>query len=237
VKAASISLGAEPELTPARKGEILFNDATSCLEKWQSCATCHPGNARVDGISWDLLNDGIGNPKQTKSLLLAHKTGPAMITGVRPDAETAVRAGMKYIQFAARPEQDAVAIDEYLKSLKPLPSPHLKLNASGKAELSDAARRGEGLFVKAQCATCHSGPHYSDQKKYDVGLGTGSERGTAFVTPTLVEIWRTSPYLYDGRAATMKDVLTKFNKDNKHGVTSDLTEEQINDLAEYVLSQ
>jgi hypothetical protein len=34
----------------------------------------------------------------------------------------------------------------------------------------------------------------------------------------------------------MKDVLTKFNKDNKHGVTSDLTDEQINDLAEFVLS-
>ena len=34
----------------------------------------------------------------------------------------------------------------------------------------------------------------------------------------------------------MKDVLTNCNKDNRHGLTSDLTDEQINDLAEFVLS-
>jgi YVTN family beta-propeller protein len=235
LKATSISLGAEPEWTLTRKGEMLFHDASCCLQKWQSCATCHPG-ARADGINWDLLNDGIGNSKQTKSLLLAHQTGPAMITGIRPDAETAVRAGIRYIEFSVRSEQDAVAIDEYLKSLKPVPSPYLKKNTFGKTELSEAAKRGEELFVKARCADCHSGPNYTDQKKYDIGLGTGSERDASFVTPTLVEIWRTAPYLYDGRAATIKDVLTKCNKDNRHGLTSDLTDEQINDLAEFALS-
>jgi YVTN family beta-propeller protein len=234
-KVASISLGVEPELTLARKGEMLFHDASCCLQKWQSCATCHP-DARVDGINWDLLNDGIGNPKQTKSLLFSHQTPPVMITGIRPDAETAVRAGIRYIQFSVRPEEDAVAMDEYLKSLKPIPSPYLKTNASGKTELSDAAKRGEALFAKARCADCHSGPYYTDQKKYNVGLGVGREKDTLFYTPALVEIWRTAPYLYDGRAATMKDVLKKYNKDNKHGLTSDLTDEQIDDLAEFVLS-
>ena len=234
-KVVSIALGVEPELTQARKGEILFYDAANCLQKWQSCATCHPG-ARADGINWDLLNDGVGNPKQTKSLLLSHLTPPVMITGIRPNAETAVRTGMKYIQFSMRPEQDAIAMDEYLKSLKPVPSPYLKLNASGKPELSDAAKRGETLFEKARCAACHSGQYYTDLKKYNVGLGVGSEKDVAFDTPALIEIWRTAPYLYDGRAATMKDVLTKFNKDNKHGATSDLTDQQINDLAEYILS-
>ncbi len=235
-KVSSISLGVEPELTLARKGEMLFHDASCCYQKWQSCSTCHPADARGDGINWDLLNDGIGNPKQTKSLLLSHETTPAMITGIRPDAETAVRAGLKYIQFSARPEEDAVAMDEYLKSLKPIPSPYLKMNASGKTELSEAAKRGKELFVKARCADCHNGQYYTDQKKYNVGLGTGREKDTLFDTPSLVEIWRTAPYLYDGRAAAIKDVLTKFNKDNRHGSTSDLTDEQLNDLAEFVLS-
>jgi DNA-binding beta-propeller fold protein YncE/cytochrome c peroxidase len=234
-KVTSISLGAEPEMTLARKGEMLFHDASCCFQKWQSCATCHPG-ARADGINWDLLNDGVGNPKQTKSLLLTHETPPVMVTGIRPNAETAVRTGMKYIQFSSRPEQDAVAISDYLKSLKPIPSPYLKKNAAGKAELSDAAKRGEELFAKARCTDCHSGPYLTDQKKYNIGVGTGRDKDTAFDTTSLVEIWRTAPYLYDGRAATMKDVLTTFNKDNKHGVTSTLTESQINDLAEFVLS-
>ncbi len=233
--AVSISLGAEPEMTIARKGEILFHDASLCLQKWQSCATCHP-NARADGINWDLLNDGTGNPKQTKSLLLSHKTAPVMITGIRPDAETAVRAGIRYIQFSVRPEQDAAAIDEYLKSLKPVLSPYLKKNSSGKIEFSEAAKRGEKIFSSARCSDCHSGQYYTDQKKYNIGAGTGSEKDTSFDTPSLVEIWRTAPYLYDGRAATIKDVLKKFNKDNRHGVTSDLSDDQINDLAEFVLS-
>ena len=60
-----------------RKGERLFNDATLCHQGWQSCASCHP-DGRTDGLNWDLLNDGIGNPKNTKSLLLASEKPPEM---------------------------------------------------------------------------------------------------------------------------------------------------------------
>ena len=66
---------------PVRKGEFYFHDATICFQGWQSCSSCHPGDARADGLNWDLLNDGIGNPKNTKSLLLAHQTPPAMWLG------------------------------------------------------------------------------------------------------------------------------------------------------------
>lgn len=227
----SLALDSRKEMGPVRKGEMFFNDADLCFQQWQSCASCHPGQARVDAINWDLLNDGIGNPKNTKSLLLSHVTPPVMVTGIRQDAETAVRSGIRYIQFAVRAEEDAVAIDEYLKSLEPLPSPYLV-----KGKLSRAAKRGEWLFKETGCAHCHSGQYDTDLKKYDVGTGTGREKGGEFDTPTLIEVWRTAPYLYDGRAATMKEVLTTFNKDDKHGKTSDLTETQINDLVEYILS-
>jgi YVTN family beta-propeller protein len=232
----SVNLGNEPEMTGARKGEMLFNDASLCFQKWQSCATCHPSHGRVDGINWDLLNDGIGNPKQTKSLLYSHRTAPAMISGIRPDAETAVRAGIRYIQFTERPEEEAAAIDAYLKSLEPVASPYLKKAAGGKTYLSASAQRGKALFTMADCAGCHSGRFYTDQKKHAIGLAAGNERGPAFDTPALVEIWRTAPYLYDGRAATIQEMLTKFNPNDMHGATSDLTEEQIRDLAAYVLS-
>jgi cytochrome c peroxidase len=58
-----------------------------------------------------------------------------------------------------------------------------------------------------------------------------------FDTPTLVEMWRTAPYLYDGRAATMKEALTTYNTNDEHGMTSDLNEQEITDLVEFVLSQ
>ena len=74
-------------------------------------------------------------------------------------------------------------------------------------------------------------------QEYDVGTGDGGDKGRKFDTPSLVEIWRTAPYLYDGRAATIKDVVTTFNPEDKHGRTSDLSEREIKDLVEFVLSQ
>jgi len=50
-------------------------------------------------------------------------------------------------------------------------------------------------------------------------------------------VWRTAPYLFDGRAVTMLEVLTKFNPKDTHGATSKLSKQQIADLAEYVLSR
>jgi hypothetical protein len=73
--------------------------------------------------------------------------------------------------------------------------------------------------------------------KYDIGTGKDTEKNLAFDTPTLVELWRTGPYLVDGRAATMEEVLTKHNPEDKHGETSSLNEQQIDDLAEFILSQ
>jgi cytochrome c peroxidase len=123
-------------------------------------------------------------------------------------------------------------MDAYLKSLKPVPSPYLV-----KGKLSKSAKRGQKVFEKAGCARCHKGPLYTDLQKYDIGLGEGKDDSREFDTPTLVEIWRTAPYLYDGRALTIEEVLTKYNPGDKHGTTSNLTKGEIGDLAEFVLSQ
>jgi YVTN family beta-propeller protein len=217
-----------------RKGEFYFHDATICFQGWQSCSSCHPGQARVDGLNWDLLNDGIGNPKNTKSLLLAHQTPPAMSMGVRETAETAVRAGIRHILFTVQPEEVPAAIDAYLKSLKPLPSSGL---VNGR--LSASARRGEKLFQdrKVGCVKCHPPGLLTDLQTYDVGTrGRFDQPTDRFDTPTLVEAWRTAPYLHDGSAATIREVLTTSNPRDEHGKTSHLTPQQLEDLAAYVLS-
>ncbi|MFC1762132.1 hypothetical protein ACFL6U_08630 [Planctomycetota bacterium] len=115
------------------------------------------GQKVSDALNWDLMNDGIGNPKNTKSLLLSHATPPAMAGGARNSAEDAVRSGIRFIQFAHRPDEDARAIDAYLKSLTPIPSPYLVKGRSSPTELSQTARRGKQLFVRAGCASCHPG--------------------------------------------------------------------------------
>ncbi|HAO78796.1 MAG TPA: cell surface protein, partial [Verrucomicrobia subdivision 3 bacterium] len=148
----------------------------------------------MDGMNWDLLNDGIGNPKNTKNMLFVHKMPPVMNLGVRTNAETAVRAGIKFILFTNQPEAVAVSIDEYLKSLKPVPSPYL---VHGK--LSAAAERGKKIFSQAGCMDCHVPGLYTDLHPHDVGTRAAHDRpADTFYTPTLIEVWRTAPYLHKG---------------------------------------
>lgn len=225
-----IKIGCEPEMSSVRRGEAYFCDAAFCFQSWQSCISCHPG-VRSDGLNWDLMNDGLGNPKNTKSLVLSHVTPPSMITGIRASAEIAVRAGISHIQFAERPEADAEDIDSYLKSLSPLKSPYLV-----KGKLSSRAKVGARLFIEAQCSSCHLGQYYTDCRKWDVGTGVDSETNIEFDTPSLREVWRTSPYLYNGAAKDIKEVLTKLNPDDRHGNTSKLSQYELDCLSEYVLS-
>jgi cytochrome c peroxidase len=221
-------------MSPERRGELYFNDARICFQNWHSCATCHPGDARVDALNWDLLNDGIGNPKNTKSMLFAFPTPPAMSIGVRESAHAAVRAGIRHILFTVQPPEVGDSLDAYLKALKPVPSPAL---VNGK--LSPAAKRGEKLFNKKEvgCSQCHPGPLFTDLQSYEVGTRGRTDRdGVIYDTPSLVELWRTAPYLHDGSAATLRDVLTGANQKDQHGVTSRLSPDQTNDLAEYLRS-
>ena len=219
------------ELNPGRtesdinKGEKYFNDASHCFQNWQSCNGCHPGDARTDGMNWDLMNDGVGNSKNCKSMLFSHVTPPNMISGIRAHAEIAVRAGYNFIQFFDISEEDAVCVDEYLKALRPVPSPLLV-----NGELSDLAKEGRKVFEKLKCGECHSGPYYKDMKYHRIGEDVEFEKG--WDTPTLREVWRTAPYLFDGRAATMEEVFEV----HKHGIDKKVSKKDIEALVEYVNS-
>ncbi len=206
-------------------GEKVFNDASYCYQNWQSCNGCHPGDARTDGMNWDLMNDGIGNPKNCKSLLYSHITPPSMISGMRANAELAVHAGFKFIQFSEIDPYLLGCVDAYLMSLHPLSSPWLV-----NGVLSEKALKGRKVFEKLQCDMCHSGPYFTDMKMYRIGENVEFEAG--WDTPTLIEVWRTAPYLFNGRAATLKDVFSVY----RHYITEKISERDIDELVEYVNS-
>ena len=211
--------------TREHQGERMFNDAKNCFQEWQSCNGCHPGDARMDGLNWDLMNDGVGNSKNCKSLLYSHVTPPSMISGIRAMAETAVLKGFTLIQFYDIGEDEVSCVDDYLKALRPVPSPYLI-----DGELSEKAKEGRKVFENHNCGSCHSGPYYTDMKLHRIGEDIEFEKG--WDTPTLKEVWRTAPYLFDGRAATMGDVFDE----HKHGITKKITKKEIEALTEYVNS-
>lgn len=212
-----------PDSDPASRGEALFHDATLCFQQWQSCSTCHPGG-RADSLNWDLLNDGFGNPKQAKSMLFSIQTPPSMVSGIRADAPTAIEAGFRHIQFTTRSEDELDAVRAYLETMQPVPSPAL---VDGR--LSESAIRGRAVFESAGCASCHPGPYFTDLEKYRIG-----DTDTPLDTPTLRETWRTAPYLYDGRAPTLRALFA--DPAVRHGETAGLSEQELDDLVEYVRS-
>lgn len=230
----TLALGPPGEPDLVRQGEFIFHDANRCFQRWLSCASCHP-DARADGLNWDLLNDGLGNPKNVRSMLWADRTPPMMSHAVREDMDTAIKAGFIHIQFMEPKDHEIKAVSAYFKSLKPAASPHLNEDES----LTDSAKRGKALFNSPQqsCSQCHPQPLLTDLKSYDVGTANANDRERkTFDTPSLAEAWRAPPYLHDGSAPTLKDVITRHNTNDEHGSTSQLNAQQIEDLAAYLES-
>ncbi len=227
-----VAVALQPTADAPRRGEAIFHDANYCFERWLSCSTCHP-DGRVDGLNWDLMNDGIGSPKNTRSLLLAHRTPPAMSRGVRSGMPAAAAAGFRFLLFQEPKPDELQAVEAYLRSLKPEKSPYLI-----DGHLSPKARRGKELFEspKVGCARCHPAPLYTDLKMHDVGTVQEPDASGRLDTPTLIELWQTAPFLHHGRAAGLRDVLTTLNPDDRHGRTSHLSNEEIDTLIEYLRS-
>jgi hypothetical protein len=129
------------------------------------------------------------------------------------------------------------ALQEYQFSIS-APTP-----PSGSFDVA-AATRGKELFSgKAQCATCHSGPLFTDvvdggklhpqsasvapDKDYVKRSATKQWR----VTP-LKGIWQHPPYFHDGSAATLADVVNRYNEVNNLALTG----AEKDDLTEYLKS-
>lgn len=112
---------------------------------------------------------------------------------------------------------------EFQEMLDFPPAP--KLDAFGKLipELaSESEMRGQELFFgKAQCATCHTPPHYTDgtmhnlksQRFYEPRLVNGrmDVAGGLIKTFPLRGIKDSPPYLHDGRLMTLDDTVEYFN--------------------------
>jgi DNA-binding beta-propeller fold protein YncE len=229
----AISLGPQAQPDAVRRGELVFCDATHAFQRWLSCATCHPNDGRVDGLRWDFLRDGIGNPKDTPSLIYMGETSPYNRLGTRKTPRICAETGLLSSHRIVPNKETVEDLLAYMLSLRPDPSPHL--TAEGK--LSEAALRGKDLFEgKADCAGCHAEPYFTDKEMYNVGVLSHNEPKGYYDTPSLIESHRTAPYLHDGRALTLKDVLTTHNEESQHGSAHLLSNEEIDDLVAYLIS-
>ena len=117
-----------------------------------------------------------------------------------------------------------------------LPNGQLTLEqARGKAIFERARyKSGRPIPRHNRCAYCHSGAKFTNRRLTAVGTAKPTDRSEMFDVPHLTNVAYSAPYLHDGSAATLEELWTVFNPNDAHGVTSDLSREEIRDLVEYL---
>jgi cytochrome c peroxidase len=232
----TISLGRPKEISLARRGEAVFYDARRSLDQWYSCHSCHDGGGSNDK-AMDTQNDG-NIPFTFKTVLpLYHlsETAPWTWHGWQKDFDAALRKSLTDTMLGPEPSDDDVAaLGAFLKTLDPPPNPFREKDGL----LTEAARRGEAIFHsgKAGCASCHSGPYFTDGQIHDVGLGAPGDRYKGFNTPSLLAVYRKTLLLHDGRADSLEQVLTGSHAPHKVAGQEKLTDEELRDLVAYLKS-
>lgn len=231
--ARTIALGGPECPSPARQGEALFYDARRSHNQWFSCHTCHV-DGHTCGLAFDTLNDdSYGNPKLTPSLHGVARTGPWTWHGWQQDLGAAVEKSYTQTMFGPQPTPAEVrAVVAFLGTLEHPPNPH-RLTDN---ELTPGAKRGQVLFEgAARCARCHDGPEYTSEQVFDVKLEPDGSPYRRWNPPSLLGAWQRGPYLHDGRAATLDDLLQGPHAPEKLGGQA-LTPPQRRDLIAFLQS-
>lgn len=192
-----------------------------------TCGTCHPDGGD-DGLVWFLHTRNV-EPKlrRTPAAWGARPSlAPFHWNGELPDARALAESTIRELM-----EGDALLVD---------------LDAIG-AWMAEAptppgrpidAAEGRALFESSEvgCASCHAGELASDARTHDV-LAPSADPLAAIAevdTPSLRGVRARPPFLHDGRAATLLDVLTVHNEGDRHGRTSHLSQGELEALARYL---
>lgn len=233
--ARTIPLGGSAESSLARKGETIFYDARRSLDQWYSCHTCHYEGG-TNSVATDTTNDGSAFTfKTVLPLYNLHETSPWTWHGWQTDLRSAMRKSLTETMLGPKPTEDDVdAMLAYFQSLEEPPSPFRNKDGS----LTEAAERGKAIFEsdKAACASCHSGPHFTDGQIHDVGLGARIDRYKGYNTPSLRGLYRRVKLLHAGQADSLEALLTGPHAPEKVAGTGKLSEEEVRDLMEYLNS-
>jgi cytochrome c peroxidase len=243
----TIDLGGPGKISVTRKGRMLLNNAGATFQTQYACYTCHP-DEHEDGLMYNMASKDMGrNVTNTQSLRDIGATAPYKWNG--KNQTVFKQDGMRFSTVLTRTEAfaypDLDAISSYIMTGILYP-PNLQFNPEGA--LTEDQLRGKKIFersidnrgkeipVNNRCITCHPAPYYTIKKPFDVSTLAASDDSILFDTPHLNNIWASPPYLHDGRAKTLEEIWTLYGKDDRHGLTSDMTKNDLNDLIEYLRS-
>ncbi|HEY4222133.1 MAG TPA: hypothetical protein VGO62_12340 [Myxococcota bacterium] len=220
---------AEPVLpADVREGRALFYGADNRLTSYGaiSCQSCHP-NGAADGTTWHFAE----GPRQSPALW-------GGILGTEPfhwDQSVPNMAGISEATIVARmggSGLDSDAMNKIGAFLDVIPAPAPPRSAS-----ASSISRGAALFASDAlgCTQCHAGRAFTDNLAHDVGTGVGEPGGLLeFATPPLRGLAYSAPYLHDGSAATLEQLVDKMIATDRMGHGSDLTAQDKTDLIAFL---
>ncbi|MFN0150984.1 MAG: DNRLRE domain-containing protein [bacterium] len=234
-------------------GKKLFSTATGAMSTNNriACAGCHPEGTH-DGANWDFSHFGDGK-RNTQTLPGISTTPPFHSIGDRDEIQD-FEKNIEVLHFGAglaeNPDNPAIGspnagraqnLDDlvaYINSLR-LRDDSPYRNPIDQS-LTASAAAGKILFEsdQLQCRFCHPEPLYTDNIIHDVGtfLANDTSGYQGFDTPSLRNIFDTDPYLHAGNATSLQSVIVALNSNSQHGVTSQLTTTERNDLIAYLRS-
>lgn len=228
-----IELGGPKEASQLRRGERLFHAARFCFQGQFACITCHPDN-HIDGVAWNLETPQLGRDRvANRTLRGVAETGPFKWNGHNPDLET--QCGPRIAKFLFHSEGfNPSELADLVAFIKAIPlSPNRHLAADG--QLSASQEHGKAIFFSKNCDTCHPPTtHYTAKTSFDVGTANKYDTSGLLDVPQLDRIYERPPYLHSGEALSLEEIWTKFNASDKHGVTSNMSKEDLNDLVEFL---
>ncbi len=217
-----ISAELDPEVELGRK---LFFSATDSRMAADgagiSCSTCH-FEGRNDGVTWTFAD----SVRQTPTLAAAvADTAPYTWTsGVDTIAAEATLTSQGRMGGVDITSGDAKAIQAFIEQIT-------EVDVPGKGVSDDAVARGQTVFERADvaCASCHPAPYFTDNDHHDLyGLGGVN-------TPSLVGIASSAPYLHNGSASTLLDVVESAAH-GEMGSTGGLSAAEKDDLVAFLQS-
>jgi DNA-binding beta-propeller fold protein YncE len=216
----------------ASLGRKLFHDATDSRISENhaiSCASCHP-DGRTDGRTWQFTFGPRNTPQLGGAIL---DTAPFHWPGdVETHRELNNMTVLAFMGGMGLDERSMDAIGAFIDTIPAAPSRAVVYG------LSDAEQRGRDIFTSAEsrCTECHYGSHYTDNRNWDVDTRATFADIDAFQTPVLHGLNRAGPYLHDGSALTIRQMLDALVATDRMGKGSHLSEADLDDLAAYLLT-
>jgi cytochrome c peroxidase len=168
------------------------------------------------------------NPKLIPTLRNVTHTGPWTWHGWQKDLTAGVKKSLTETMFGPTPsDEEARSLVEFLATLDHPPNPNRP---------SEATKRGEAHFRgKAKCIRCHKGEHFTSDGIYDVGMEPDGSPYRQWNPPSLRGVWDRGPFLHDGRAKTLDELLRKYHVPQKLG-GAELSDAERRDVVAFLMS-